>query len=826
MKSIAFVLLASLPALAAEITPEQTAFFEKNIRPVLNDACYKCHSANDQKRKGGLTLDTKEATLRGGESGKAGVVPGNVAASSIYEAMTWSNEDMQMPPKEKLPDEVLANFKKWIEMGAPDPRVSTTVAEAPKSKIDVKKGREHWAFQKPTKSAPPAVKNAEWPRTDIDKFTLADMEAKGLSPVADADRRTLIRRIAFDLTGLPPTPDEINAFLTDTSPNAVKNVIEQYLDSPRFGERWGRHWLDVARYAESSGKETNVLYPHAWRYRDYVIDSFNKDKPYDQFLKEQIAGDLLKYEDKRQQGEQIVATGFLAIGAKSHNTREARQFRMDVVDEQIDAVSQAMLGLTIACARCHDHKFDPIGQRDYYALAGIFLSTETLYGTHRQLQNNHPSDLIELDDATGLAPALAKISPSEVGILKQRAEEARTAQREALTQVAEQRRKGGKDDPAANFQRIRQAQDRASQAEGDAKLFRDDGTPRTLVMGTFEKAPVNTPIMLRGDPNQPTANTIPRGLVEVLCAEGEPLNIGQGSGRLDLAWWIASKDNPLTARVMANRIWLHLFGQGIVVTPDNFGTKGMAPTNQALLDNLAVRFMENGWSTKRMIKEIMLTRTYQLSSQHNEANYAVDPDNKTHWRMSKRRLEAEAIRDSMLAVAGTLNLYPVDGSPVARAGDGRQGLITLAREVLTEPQTYRSVFMPIIRDQIPESLSLFDFPDASLVSSQRDSTNVPSQSLYLMNNPQAIAAADAFAKRLGALEVKNPQDRFTKAYELAYGRLPTAEEGQAVRSFFQRFTDQYLKGKASEEAKKQAQGVALSAFCQSLFASAEFRYLN
>ena len=826
MKSIAFVFLASLPALAAEVTPEQTAFFEKNIRPVLNDACYKCHSAKDQKRKGGLTLDTKEATLRGGESGKAGVVPGNVAASSIYEAMTWTNEDMQMPPKEKLPDEVLANFKKWIEMGAPDPRVSTTIAEAPKSKIDVKKGREHWAFQKPTKSSPPATKNAEWPRTDIDKFTLADMEAKGLSPVADADRRTLIRRIAFDLTGLPPTPDEITAFLTDTSPNAVKNVIEQYLDSPRFGERWGRHWLDVARYAESSGKETNVLYPHSWRYRDYVIDAFNKDKPYDQFLKEQIAGDLLKYEDKRQQGEQIVATGFLAIGAKSHNTREARQFRMDVVDEQIDAVSQAMLGLTIACARCHDHKFDPIGQRDYYALAGIFLSTETLYGTHRQLQNNHPSDLIELDDAAGLAPALAKISPSEVAILKQRAEEASAAQRDALAQVSELRRKGGKDDPAANFQRIRQAQDRASQAEGDAKLFRDDGTPRTLVMGTFEKTPVNTPIMLRGDPNQPTNNTIPRGLVEVLCAEGEPLNIGQGSGRLDLAWWIASKDNPLTSRVMVNRIWLHLFGQGIVTTPDNFGTKGMSPTNQALLDYLAVRFMENGWSIKRMIKEIMLTRTYQLSSQHNEANYAVDPDNKTHWRMSKRRLEAEAIRDAMLAVAGTLNLYPVDGSPVARAGDGRQGLITLAREVLTEPQTYRSVFMPIIRDQIPESLSLFDFPDASLVSSQRDSTNVPSQSLYLMNNPQAIAAADAFARRLDAMEVKSPQDRFIKAYELAYGRHPTAEEGQAVRSFFQRFTDQYLKGKASEEAKKQAQGVALSAFCQSLFASAEFRYLN
>ncbi len=822
--------LLALPSflVAADPTPDEVAFFEKNIRPVLVDACYKCHSAEAQKRKGGLTLDTREAMFRGGESGKPGIVAGKPMASSIYEAMTWSNDDMQMPPKQKLPEAVLANFKKWIEMGAPDPRTaSSSVAEAPKSKIDVKKGREHWAFQKPVKPEVPSVKATDWPRSDIDKFVLADLEAKGLSPVADADRRTLIRRIAFDLTGLPPTPDEIKAFLSDTSPQAVKNVIELYLDSPRFGERWGRHWLDVARYAESSGKETNVLYPHAWRYRDYVIDAFNKDKPYDQFIKEQIAGDLLKYQDKRQQGEQIVATGFLAIGPKSHNQRDQRQFRMDVVDEQIDVISQSMLGLTIACARCHDHKFDPIGQRDYYALAGIFLSTDTLYGTQRQLQNNHPSDLIELDDNAGLAKALAKISPNEVAILKERAKSAQETQREALAMVMEARRKGGKNDPAGEFQRIRQAQDRAAQSDGDAKLFRDDGTPRTLVMGAMDKtAPVNTPILLRGDPNQATNTVVSRGLVEVLCAEGEPLNISQGSGRLDLAWWIASKDNPLTARVMVNRLWLHLFGEGIVSTPDNFGTKGMAPTNQALLDYLALRFVDNGWSIKRMIKELLLTRTYQMSSQTHAKNYAVDPDNKTHWRMSKRRLDAEAIRDSMLAVAGILNLYPIDGSPVARAGDGRQGLINLLSEVQAEPQSYRSVFLPILRDQIPESLALFDFPDASLVAGQRDSTNVPSQSLYLMNNPQAIAAADAFAKRLGGLQVKSPQDRFFKAYELAYGRPPTSEEAQAVRAFFQRFTDQYLKGKASDEARKQAQGVALSAFCQSLFGSAEFRYLN
>ena len=828
-KHLAILLLAALPALAAEPTTEKTEFFEKHIRPVLVEACYKCHSAADQKRKGGLTLDAKEATLRGGESGKPGVVAGNVSASMIYKAMTWEDEDMQMPPKEKLPAEVLANFKKWIEMGAPDPRSAPALAEAPKSKIDIAEGRKHWAFQKPVATPAPEVKNADWPRTDIDKFVLADLEAKGLTPVADADRRTLIRRLAFDLTGLPPTPDEITAFLTDTSPDAVKRIIDQYLDSPRFGERWGRHWLDVARYGESSGKETNVLYPHSWRYRDYVIESFNENKPYDQFIKEQIAGDLLKYENKRQQGEQIVATGFLAIGAKSHNQRDRRQFTMDLVDEQIDAMSQAFLGLTIACARCHDHKFDPIAQSDYYALAGIFLSTDTLYGTQQQLQNNHPSELIELEEDAGLPPALAKISTSEMAFLKQKAAEASEARQEALAKVAEMRRSGSsKNDPAADFFRIRTAQDRAAQAEGDANLFRSDGTPRALVMGTFDKsAPTNTPIMLRGDPNQASSTVVPRGLIEVLCAENEPRNIAKGSGRLDLAWFIASKENPLTARVMVNRLWLHLFGEGIVQTPDNFGTKGMAPTNQALLDHLAQRFIANDWSIKRTIMEIMLTRTYQLSSANHEANCAVDPDNHYHWRMSKRRLDAEAIRDSMLAISGTLDLYPVSGSPVARAGDGRQGLVNLFREISEESQVYRSVYLPIIRDQVPESLTLFDFPDASLVSGQRDSTNVPAQSLYLMNNPQAIAAADAFAKRLSKMEVRNPQERFIKAFELAYGRLPTSDEGSAVRSFFQRFTADYLNGKsATEQARQQAQGVALSAFCQSLFASAEFRYVN
>ena len=813
----------------SNLPADQVAFFEKNIRPVLVESCYKCHSEESQKVKGGLTLDTAAGLRLGGESGHAGVTPGDLSASSIYEAMTWQNEDMQMPPKQKLPDQVLANFKTWIEMGAPDPREKKALASSTAGRrvIDIDSGRQHWAFQKPTDPPIPTVQNTAWPRTTVDRHLLASMEKAGLQPNPDADRATLIRRIAFDLTGLPPTPDEVKAFIADQTPDALRRIIDQYLDSPRFGERWARHWLDVARYGESSGKEVNIPYPNAWRYRDYVIEAFNDDKPYDQFIREQIAGDLMKYEDKRDQAEKIVATGFLAIGAKGHNNRDRRQFTLDMVDEQIDAVSQSMLGLTLACARCHDHKFDPVTQRDYYALAGIFLSSDTLYGTHQQLQNNNPSTLIELDRDAGLPSALAKISPAEVAQLKQQLEAAKTNAEEMQREVFGQRRA----DPAAaqgnlaGALRVRAARDRMATVEADFDLFYPDGTPRTLAMGVLDRSsPVNSPILIRGDISQP-GEVVPRGLVEVLCAKGEPLNISQGSGRLDLAWFIASKDNPLTARVMVNRIWLHLMGQGIVTTPDNFGVMGLKPTHPELLDHLAVSFMENGWSVKQLIRQILMSRAYQISATYNAKNYAADPENKTHWRSDQRRLDAEAVRDAMLSVAGKLDFYPTDGSPVARISEGRQGLFQLAREVASNPSVNRSIYLPIVRDQIPEVLSVFDFPDASLVNGQRETTNVPSQSLFLLNNPEAIAIADAFAKRVAATE-GDPMDKLAYAYTLAFSRAPTAEELTAIRTFWMRFPDQVTGGKSSKESRDQGQFAALSAFCQSLFASAEFRYLN
>lgn len=804
---------------------EGIRFFEKHIRPVLVDRCYECHSAS-QKIKGGLSLDTRQGAVLGGESGRPGVTAGNSAASSIYEALTWQNDELQMPPKNPLPAEVVANFKKWIEMGAPDPREEAVASAAgARREIDMAEGRKHWAFQKPVSLPLPAVKDAAWGAKPIDRWILASLEKAGLAPMAQADRRTLIRRIAFDLTGLPPTPEEVEHFVRDDSAGAVAKVIDGYLESPRFGERWGRHWLDVARYAESSGKEVNVPYPQAWRYRDYVIDSLNADKPYDQFLKEQIAGDLMRYDSAADQAQKIVATGFLAIGPKGHNNRDRRQFALEVVDEQIDALSQSVLGLTLACARCHDHKFDPVTQRDYYALAGIFLSSETLYGTYQQLQNNNPGALIELDASTGQRSALAALSPSEYATLKSQYEEAREQADDMRSEVFATRAEDRDARQVQNFLRIRASTDRAESVKADLDQFQPGGEPRTLAMGMLERSrPVNTPLLVRGDLRQP-ADTVPRGLVEVLCAPGEPLNIGEGSGRLDLAWFIASQDNPLTARVMVNRLWLKLMGTAIVRTPDNFGIMGEKPSHPELLDHLAIRFVENGWSVKTMLREIMLTRSYQMSSRHDEVSFKVDPDNHLHWRMNPKRLEAEAIRDAMLAVAGTLDLTPVPGSPVARAGEGRQALFTLARQVAERPDLCRSVYLPIVRDQVPEFLSTFDFPDASLVNGSRDSTNVPSQSLFLMNSPQVIAAADAMARRL-AEHPGTPQEKLAYAYELAFAREPNEAELAAIHRFWTRFTNLPLNGRRTQETEARNRQAALSAFCQGLFASAEFRYLN
>ncbi|HYR58917.1 MAG TPA: DUF1549 domain-containing protein, partial [Chthoniobacteraceae bacterium] len=466
-------------------TAEQLDFFEKKIRPVLSDKCYKCHSEKAEKLRGGLMLDTREAARRGGDNGPA-VVPGNLKESLLIDAVRYTSKDTAMPPEKaggKLPDAVIADFEKWIAMGAPDPRDGTAKIV---KKYDTSEAKKWWAYQPVQKPAAPEVKDTAWPRGDIDKFVLAGLEAKGIKPVADADKLTLLRRIYFDLIGVPPAPRAIDAFVRDTAPDAFSKVVDRLLASPQFGERWGRHWLDVARYAESSGKDVNIAFPHAWRYRDYVIDSFNADKPYDRFIREQIAGDLLPFKNDAQKAEQCVATGFLAIGAKALNEQNPKQFALDVADEQIDTMSQSILGLTVACARCHDHKFEPIPQREYYSLAGIFLSTDTRYGTSQGIQNRHSTELIELPADAG-AKSLSKTLPAAERAKK---EETLAKLKQEQREMFAERMKTRSDPSALPAQRQQRGLIVITQIgflDAELKSFDANGYPKPLAMGVQDR---------------------------------------------------------------------------------------------------------------------------------------------------------------------------------------------------------------------------------------------------------------------------------------------------------------------------------------------------
>lgn len=809
------------------LTDEQKNFFERKIRPVLVERCYECHSAQAKKVKGGLMLDSREATLHGGESGPA-VVPGNLDDSTLIRAIRYADKDMEMPPKGKLPASVIADFETWVQMGAPDPR-GALVADAhaastqwKRKEINLEEGRQYWAFQRPKKAAPPTPKDAAWARGDIDRFILAKLEEKGLRPVADAQKLDLLRRVTFDLTGLPPSLEEIQAFMKDASPEAFRRVVDGLLESDRFGEYWGRHWLDIARYGESSGKDVNLPYPFAWRYRDWVIGAMNADMPYDEFIRQQMAGDLLPYKDVADQSRKIVATGFLAVGSKPQNERNPRQFALEVADEQIDTVTQGVLGITVACARCHDHKFDPIPQKDYYALAGIFLSSETLYGTSTTIQNGNPSDLIDLGRESGMPAGFAGITPEERATLAGRLTELENTRRERQEEALAARR-SGKDIDIFRFLTIRQ---QTGEVKGLLNRYDESGQARILTMGVYDRRrPVDSPVFNRGEITQP-GETVPRGFVQVLFSKPPPV-VKAGSGRLELAEWLASRENPQTARVMVNRMWRWLFGRGIVPTVDNFGAMGERPTHPELLDWMAVRFMdEHGWSVKKMLREIVLSRTYQLATQHAPVNFAADPDNTLYWRMSTRALDAESLRDAMLAVSGKLDPEPPVGSVLARVtGEGREALVRLAQAV-GQPSYHRSVYLPVLRESLPEALALFDFANPSLVTGDREHTNVPSQSLYLMNNPQVLALSDAFAQRVFA-SGKDNASRVARAYWLAFGRGPTPAEVEATRTFFNEYTQDAAKAKTGKGGQgRDILAYGWSAFCQALMASAEFRFLN
>lgn len=835
------------------VTEQHLKFFESKIRPALVKYCYQCHSVEEGDSRAGLLVDTRDALLQGGDSGAA-IAPGKPEESLLWEAINW--EGYEMPPSQKMPAKVIADFKTWIEMGAPDPRerklqnVTSKITQA-----DIERGRRHWAFQSPKidgedsqlQQEAAARRNRRLPAgsTQIDSIVSSKLKHEGLTPSSPADAMTLLRRLNFDLIGLPPTPGEITAFVSDwdrDAPSAVTSKVDELLSSLQYGERWGRHWMDVARYAESSGMY-NTTFPHAWRYRDYVIDSFNDDTPYDQFITEQIAGDLLPAATDEQWQENLIATGFLAVGMKRLNERNPRQFTADMVDEQIDTLTQGVLGITVSCARCHDHKFDPIPAKDYYALAGIFQSSTTFYGTKSGGQNHRPGDLL-------LLPILDQVATGKQSVAKIEAQ--MQSLRKERASMRSKIEPGGEKDAKA-FARLRR---REASLAGELSNLNADGTQKTFGMGVQEAAEyINASILVAGDVDQP-AQKVPRGFLQVLDSVHFEVT-DESSGREALAKALVSKDNPLTARVMVNRIWMHLLGRPLVGTPNNFGIAGMEPENQELLDYLAVRFMQEDWSIKALIREITLSETYQRSSTYHKQNYSVDPDNRFLWRANPRQLDAESLRDATLMLAGQLELEPPSGSEVTQLGDTKFGR-TQSIEKFDQDNPHRSVYLPIIRDELQESLQLFDFPDPNVSSAGRSGSIIPTQALYLMNSEFVVKQANSMATNL-MKQFSTTNEQVRHAFLLAYGRPVTAEEFRASVQFFKDFRPSQTSGntapaitprrrrggpasdspQASRRNRRQSsptstpssgapnsQQQTLAVFCQTLMASAEFRILD
>lgn len=749
---------------AEKPSPEDVAFFENRIRPVLIKHCYECHAKDSKELGGKLLLDTREGLLKGGETGPA-IVSSKPNESLLIQALRW--QDIQMPPEEPLPENIVNDFVKWIEQGAADPRSE----DSPQKSTPAHVAASLWSLKPVSNPEPPAVDDQNWTRDPIDQFVLGRIEAVGLKPTDDADARTLVRRLYFDLIGLPPSFEEVEQFTAAFSKDA-KQAVEQLVDSllatPQFGERWGRHWLDVARYGESNGNDglsRNPTFPHAWRYRDYVIAAFNDDTPYDQFLTEQIAGDLLQSDSPEQRDRHLVATGFLAMAAKPANAMNTN-FDMDVVADQIDVIGRGVMGLSVACARCHDHKFDPVPMRDYYALAGIFTSTETMWGVAGHEKLTAPvTDLHVLKAAPKVLP------------------------------------------PKGFVETVLVLESNTGKPKPIPKSKWPAGT--ALAMGVRDKAkPADTKINIKGDAKK-LGEVVPRGFVTACGLDGPADVPAKQSGRKELTHWLTRSDHPLTARVMVNRIWQHLFGRGIVATPDDFGVYGARPTHPLLLDHLATRFVEDGWSIKRLIRAIVLSRTYQLSSTAQSELLEKDGTNELMTRHDRRRLDAEAIRDGMLKASGQLDLEPGEGSLIRH----RDILVNLAGN-LHEPSNKRSVYLCYLRSSPPPELAAFDLPDFTMVTGKRDLSTIPGQALHLFNSDFVIDQGAKLAELL-INSAKDDTERVRLAFRQVLSREPDQTELEQALELV-RLTKSDLK---SEEK-------TWASLSQALLATNEFRYVD
>jgi hypothetical protein len=791
--------LAASPTTAAEPAPDGSAFFEKNIRPVLVERCYGCHSAGAPKLRGELWLDSRAGVLRGGAGGPV-IVPGQPDKSRLVRALRYSDPDLRMPPKGPLAPQQVAAFETWVRLGAPDPRETT-----PAPNRSTQTTRTFWSFQ-PLRDPPlPRVRDTRWPANAVDYFVLAGLEGRGLHPGPAADKQTLIRRATFDLTGLPPRPEEVDAFLADESAEAFERVIDRLLASPHYGERWGRHWLDLVRYADTSGCNSDFPVPSAYRYRNYVLDAFNRDKPYYQFVREQVAGDLLPARDEAQKREQTIATAYLAIARRFGSL--ADEFHL-TLEDAIDNLGKVVLGLSVSCARCHDHKFDPIQTADYYALYGILESTRFAFpGTEIY---RHSKDFVALappDRAEALRKYEAELARLDARLWKLIAEKA----------SVENRLRYGTGTPPGG-RTLEQVKAEMEDVKGRIRILEAQPVQVEKAYAVVEGTPHAARIHQKGDPKHPGA-VVPRGFLQALGGRELPVST-KGSGRLELARWLTDRHNPLTARVMVNRIWQYHFGKGIVPTPNDFGTRGKPPTHPELLDYLASRFVAGGWSVKAMHRLLMLSRTYQLGSSDDAHNAALDVNNDYRWRFDRRRLSAEEIRDAMLAASGALD--PTVGGPHPFPPETGYQYTQHKPFVAVYDTNRRSVYLMQQRLKRHPLLEVFDGADPNVTTPDRPLSTTALQALFLMNDPFVHDQADRLAVRVGMAFGDEP-DRIDYAYRLALGRHATSEEVLAGQSYLRECRQRLKEAGLPWDRQPRA---ALASYARVLLSSNEFLFVD
>lgn len=782
-----------------EFPAEHLQQFETRVRPILEEHCLKCHGG--AKQWAGLRLDSREAILKGGDSGPAAVV-GKPDESLLIRAVRHDDENLKMPQDDKLTDQQIAILSNWVETGLPFPVISSEAGRH--------RDPNHWAFNPPAQILIPAVKTSTWPQSDLDRFILARLEASGLSPAPHADKRTLIRRVTFDLTGLPPKPAEISDFLNDDRPEAYPELIERLLSSPAYGERWGRHWLDIARYADSNGLDENVAHGNAWRYRDYVVRSLNADKPFDQFIREQLAGDQLGAASEEIRNELLTATGFLSIGPKVLAEVNMPKMRMDIVDEQIDTVGRVFLGMTFGCARCHDHKFDPIDTADYYGLAGIFKSTRTM-DAYTKVAKWHEHPLKSAEATQMQADYDAQVAAKKMIIEStiRAADEALQASFPAGEPLPESKETQYPEETRTALTKLREELTSLEKAPPDLPSS----------MGVTEDEIIDVPIHVRGNPSR-LGDVVPRHVPAVMKGPELPVFSSHQSGRRELAEWLVHPRHPLTSRVLVNRLWRWHFGRGLVVSADNFGLLGEKPSHPELLDWLATEFIRRNWSLKEMHRLILLSKTYQQSTLVSSEAATADPDNRLWSRFPVRRLEAEEIRDSLLFVSGQLDAT-MGGSLLKVKNRGY--LFDHTSIDLTDYNSRRrSLYLPVIRNNVFEMFQLLDFPDPAVPTGDRATTTVAPQALMMMNSDFVMQAADALAAQVRATKNSDPE-RMSQLYQACLGREPSDEE---VAQDIQLIQDAIQAFSSDTRSDADRQNAAWSVLCQVILASSEFAYLQ